>query len=327
MSVHAVLEEKRMLEKQIDAVQQEIRALPDVNAKEEGLQRDKRELVYRRDTPRWEQVSGPFSLYDLRVLEASIQTKEAELKILKSNKSELSNRLAQLEQQFGQLDLSFTAEEVAEVQAEWMKLEERLKALQGALSAIEKEEKLSEKTLSELTSLKVKHEDLLADIALGIDGAAEEIKAIGGLLPELQEQYEAEKAKELEQEKAAAGLRRKIEGVKDLLPTAKGNYRVALAQFVQNEIDQAGCEYVELAQQFSQSFLRVVALASICDDLGKTIRVFGPRTAQFNIPAFRIKPCMEFINTQIFDFSTADITPALEAEADRLGQQGLMLPT
>ena len=102
---------------------------------------------------------------------------------------------------------------------------------------------------------------------------------------------------------------------------------MALAQFVQNEIDQAGCEYVELAQQFSQSFLRVVALASICDDLGKTIRVFGPRTAQFNIPAFRIKPCMEFINTQIFDFSTADITPALEAETDRLGQQGLMLPT
>ena len=261
-----------------------------------------------------------------KVLEERIPLKEREVSRLNTRKNDLKTRLAQLEKQLATLEFNFSAEEVAVVQGDWLRLEERLKVLQGALSDMETETKASQKTLDELNSLKVKHEDLLADIALGVEGADREIEAIGGLLPDLQERYELERGKELEQEKTAAGLRRKIEEVEASLPAAKEMYRAALAMFVQNEIDQAGSEYVELGKQFSKSFLRVVALARISDDLGEAVRVFGPRTRQFNIPAFKIKPCMEFINTQIFDFSTADVTPALEAEVVRLGEQGLTMP-
>lgn len=298
MSVQAVLEEKWMLEKQIEAVQLELRGLPDIGAIEGRLSGDKWRLAdYRARYP------GNPSSYTrdiqeyFKQVEERIHLNEREANKLNARKNELKARLARLEKQLGALDFNFSAEEVGEIRADWLRLEERLKVSQGALSAMENETKTSQQILDELNSLKVRHEDLLADVALGVEGADKEIEAIKGLLPGLQARYEVERGKGLEQEKTVAGLRRKVEEVEALLPDAKERYRAALAKFVQNEMDQAGSEYVELAKQFSESFLRVVALASICEDLGETVRIFGPRTAQFNIPAFRIKPCMEFINT------------------------------
>ena len=327
MRAHAVLEEKRNLEKQIGEARSELRALPDLQSLENDLLFDKSRLAdFRKANP------GPAQNYIrdkreyIEKLEQAIPVKEKELAGLTTRKTKLNNRIALLERQLGQLDLSFSTEEVADIQKEWLELEERLHVLEEALSSTETGDKTAQRALDELNSLRVKHEDLLADTVLGVDGAREELGVVAARLLELQQQYELEKEKELAQERTAAGLRRKIEEVNSLVQEARQIYREALVRFIREEMDKAGTEYVEQAKEFSQSFLRIVALAGLCEDLGEKMNVFGPRTARFNIPAFRIEPCMEFINSQIFDFSTADITPAEEAEVERLAQQGLKLP-
>jgi hypothetical protein len=244
---------------------------------------------------------------------------------------EIRSRFAKLEEELNAFDLQVSLKELLVLQDKVKEVENIFTGLNEAITsaqAIVERDNLS--NTQSLVALTEERENLLADIASGevVDK---------GKLEKIEKQIAIEEAINekhvnsiITAKHTISGLNRKIASVEAELSVAKINFNTAAVSFIKTEIEKAGGEYAVLANQISDTFMRIISLAELCGNLGTPVDVFGPHTWRIKIPAFAASVCKTQKNNSmdgiIFQYNPdANKQESLQNEIERFESLGLKL--
>ncbi|MDY0270644.1 hypothetical protein [Trichloromonas sp.] len=161
--------------------------------------------------------------------------------------------------------------------------EARLSEIQGKIDAAKAE--LAVLGESATPKLKRRHEDMMADAALGSKDPAQAER--------LKNEIEAEAARDLRRENLAglvAGLERKRDEADTERRVGAGKYREAILEALEDEAQELGAEYMAAAVKVCATFRRLAAITQVHAGYHGGQNQFGPgqSAARFlSIPAFR----------------------------------------
>ncbi len=225
-------------------------------------------------------------LGELAELEAQYTTKLQKAKEAASRKTQLGDELAALQEELR--GYTYTAN-VGEVMDHLSRIDGAAQAVASLKNTISEQEAVVEAN-SGLTaaSLYKRHEDLLADRALGKDVATEIEKLESEIREKEAALAEGGKAKE-NAERAIVGLKRKLAEGERALEALLDEKKGILCHFLLGQAEQIGGEYLSAVAELQGAYSRLIGLNELIQSLGQGHTSFAVGAYQLNIPSFQLK--------------------------------------
>jgi len=186
-----------------------------------------------------------------------------------------------------------------------------------------------------LPSLVIQRENVLADIAMGMDKQAE--------LNQLDTDICTEESRKREHEEAVAkacstlkpalaGLQRKLTDAESELILLKEKKPTVIEGFLKSEAERLATSYVETAVNLARQLERIVAIGSMIKSYGGNI--FNNYSSQtLTVPLFSLAACLDNTHPAYRGQLKAvvevgphqNLTPIIQAETERFKTQGVTL--
>lgn len=213
----------------------------------------------------------------------------------KVRQEELSTELETLLRRLLDMDLACGKEELIAYQQELLQTEQTVSDLKDKISRLEHAARDAVANVPGLGDLEERREDLLAAVATGQEGADSELAevetAIASKKTEIASAKENADTLAGRSTAAAAGLRRKLEAAQEhasrlreiVVPSALAGYLTAQAE-------QAGEEFIKLAEELIEKHRQLLGLGSLLKHSGAEPKdIFRAGWDDFHIPAFHLK--------------------------------------
>ena len=186
-----------------------------------------------------------------------------------------------------------------------------------------------------LPKLMEQREDLLADIAMGMDKSAE----LATLDRVIQTEQEKKRAHSEAVTNAAATIRPAVSGLRRKLATAeveltrlKGMKSSIIEEFIKTEAELVAQSYIESAVTVARKLEKLRALGTLIKSYGGSI-YNNYSGGTLNVPIFNLDACLANLHpsehgqlkevVKVGPFQ--DLSPIIQAEAERFKAQGVIL--
>lgn len=220
-----------------------------------------------------------------------------------------------------------------------------LKRVEGIEALIEEQEGIivqAKATIPSLEDFSQKREDLLAEIATG-EAQPERLQELDAEIA--QRQAEANRAAEEahriipDTEQKILGLRRRLAAAQAQFETLDLQKYELLMEFVTQEAEVAGGDYIRQAESLKETFSRLLALSALRQRLymdgqrrlkkrADAEYTFTFRAGEIKIPKFNLQvfqPIADWYDGLLFDINKVKVAEAVEVEKVRLHEMGLDL--
>ncbi|WP_042419596.1 hypothetical protein [Comamonas aquatica] len=205
--------------------------------------------------------------------------------------------------------------------------------VQGVENAIAAQEQIAVQVAEHknaLAALQLKHQDVLADIAMGKD-CTQERDALEAELFEVQNQI-AQLNAQAAPEQTMLGLRRKLEQAQAELKELSSKTAGLLRQLIKAEAEAVGDEYARLAFALRDKLQRLSALSVLFQKYGAYLPLI--EGVQLRIPSMALDSVKshphKFNDNRVLielAMTGAEIRPFVAREADNLQAAGVELPS
>ncbi len=251
-----------------------------------------------------------------------------ELTNAKEKEDALRKEIGDLTEQLASFDQKISVKELLVLQAIYVDLEERIESLENTIDLeAQKNDEAEHGEDSPLSSLMEEKENLLADIASGIQGDPEKLKSLEQQIAREEDLHEKQVEAIIATSQTIAGLNRKKEQTEMKLSIARQNFHDGLVNYLDQDIERAGKDYTAIAGQVSDLFMRIISLSTLRNKFGSQINILGSYTTNIQIPSFaldvcRSKECGDMPGI-LFRYWDTDPQVALDGELERLSKLGI----
>ncbi|MGD9950518.1 MAG: hypothetical protein AB7U29_18865 [Desulfobulbus sp.] len=332
MKIEQMLEKKRTLLDEIELTTLGLHHVPYVDGiNREGWEARARanniQTRYGSDQTKWPRhIQSDYALAKQTAEKAAARVEAA-----KEQKEEIESKLKSLQAQLATMTQQISIEDLLQLGSSYKELSQKVEQLNGVIE--EKEQLIAESKqagTNSLPSLTKKKEDLLAAIACGESTDVAQLNTLSSEITKEEDRHDDHVNTLIAASQTISGLRRKKGQFENELAVAKQNYTDGLVEFIEQELEKAGGEYVQHGKATANAFSKVVALGAILEKCGSPKAIFGPYTRRFKIPSFLLDTCMaqEAPGAPgfLFQRNGYETQGAIEAEMTRLSQLGIEIP-